>query len=80
MPKPPQRMEGKAENIDQTRESILAPTPTYKQDSKARTPKLVLPPHLDRLIDLPWTSDRSRQVDQWLWYTEQGFETVEGWR
>lgn len=80
MPKPPRRMGVTAENINQTRDSILTPTPTSKQDPKARSPKLLLPPHLDRLIDLPWTSKSSRQVDQWLWSTEQEFETVGGWR
>lgn len=80
MPKPPQRMEVKAQNIDETRDSILAPLPTSKQDTEARTPRKSLPSHLDRLIDLPWTSENSRQVDQWLWYTEQEFETVGGWR
>ena len=80
MPKPPRRMEVKAQNIDQTRDSILAPLPTSKQDTEARSPIQSLPLHLDRLINLPWTSDLRRQVDQWLWYIEQEIETVGGWQ
>ncbi len=38
----------------------------------------VLPPHLDKLLDLPWNPDASRQIDQWLWYTQQEFETAGG--
>ena len=80
MPKPPRRMEVKAQNIDETRDSILAPLPTSKQDTEARSPIQSLPPHLDRLINLPLTSVFRRQVDQWLWYIEPEFETVGGWQ
>ncbi len=69
-----------AQNIDETRESILALKPTTKQDTEARSPILPVPSHLDRLIGSPWTSENSRQVDQWLWYIEQEFETVGGWQ
>ncbi len=37
MPKPPRRMEVRAQNIDQNRESILAPLPTSTQAPKAHT-------------------------------------------
>lgn len=39
MPKPPFVVEVKARNIDETRESILAPLPTSKQDTEARSPQ-----------------------------------------
>ena len=80
MPKPPRLMEVKAQNIDETRESILALPPASTQAREARPPIQSLPPHLDRLINLPWTSDLRRQVDQWLWYIEPEFETVGGWQ
>ena len=80
MPKPPRRMEVKAQNIDETRESILALPPASTQAKEARSPIQSLPLHLDRLINLPWTSDLRRQVDQWLWYIEQEIETVGGWQ
>jgi hypothetical protein len=38
----------------------------------------LLPPHLDKLLDLPWTPNASRQVDLWLWYCQQEFETAGG--
>jgi len=38
----------------------------------------LLPPHLDRLLDSPWTPDHSRQIDLWLWYVQQEFELVGG--
>lgn len=44
MPKPPQRMEATARNIDETRESILAPAPTSTQAPEARSPHLSLHP------------------------------------
>lgn len=37
-----------------------------------------LPEHLDKLIDQPWTKDASRQLDWWLWYVQQEFETAGG--
>jgi hypothetical protein len=73
-------MEVNARNIDEIRESILAQPPASKQAREARPPIQSLPPHLDRLINLPWTSDLPWQVDQWLWYIEQEFETVGGWQ
>jgi hypothetical protein len=45
-----------------------------------RSPILPLPQHLDGLIGSPWTGENSRQVDRWLWYIEQEFETVGGWQ
>lgn len=36
------------------------------------------PERLDKLIDQPWTKDASRQIDWWLWYIQQEFETVGG--
>lgn len=38
----------------------------------------ILPEHLDKLIDSPWTSDASRQIDWWLWYVQQELETAGG--
>lgn len=37
-----------------------------------------LPEHLDKLIDSPWTPEASRQIDLWLWYVQQEFETGGG--
>ena len=37
-----------------------------------------LPPHLDKLLDLPWIPDYSRQIDWWLWYAQQEFKTAGG--
>ncbi|WP_146134109.1 hypothetical protein [Chlorogloea sp. CCALA 695] len=37
-----------------------------------------LPPHLDKLLDLPWNPDHSNQIDLWLWYVQQEFETTGG--
>lgn len=39
-------------------------------------PKLDLPAHVDRLLDLPWTPDANRLVDLRLWYSELEFEGV----
>ena len=38
----------------------------------------VLPEHLDKLIDQPWNAEASRQIDLWLWYVQQEFETTGG--
>lgn len=38
----------------------------------------VLPEHLDKLIDQPWTSEANRQIDWWLWRVQQEFETAGG--
>ena len=38
----------------------------------------VLPEHLDKLIDQPWNAEASRQIDLWLWYVQQEFETAGG--
>lgn len=37
-----------------------------------------LPERLDKLIDLPWTKEASREIDLWLWYTQQEFEMTGG--
>lgn len=36
-----------------------------------------LPDHLDRLLNLPWSSEASLAIDRWLWQWEQEFEGVE---
>lgn len=36
-----------------------------------------LPDHLDRLLDLPWTSEASLAIDRWLWWHQQEFEGVQ---
>lgn len=33
----------------------------------------LLPPHLDQLIDYPWSPEASREIDRFLWYLEQEF-------
>lgn len=38
----------------------------------------VLPPHLEELISKPWSPEANRQLDRWLWYTQQEFELVGG--
>lgn len=35
-----------------------------------------LPPHLDKLLDSPWSAASSIQVDYWLWYLAAEFEGV----
>ena len=55
--------------------SIFKSTPSEK-NFPATYP--VLPPHLDKLLDEAWTPEASRQVDLWLWYTQQEFETAGG--
>lgn len=67
----------KAQNIDETRDSILTPPFTTKQDPEARSP---IPPHLDALIDLPWNPQHNREIDLWLWYSQHEFELAGGSR
>jgi hypothetical protein len=37
-----------------------------------------LPPHLDELLDKPWSAQASRKLDLWLWYLSEEFEAVGG--
>lgn len=64
---------------------ILAQPSAPTQFSEARAPHLLpqallsensyppLPPHLDQLLNSPWTKEASIQVDLWLWYTNLEF-------
>lgn len=54
--------------------SVLSVQPDGTQPEESP----VLPEHLDKLLDLPWTLEASRQIDLWLWYTQQEFETDGG--
>lgn len=49
---------------------------TQTEESKEVRP--LLPEHLDKLLNEPWTADASRQIDLWLWYVQQEFEIVGG--
>ena len=48
------------------------------QQSSVSVQYPVLPEHLDKLIDQPWNAEASRQLDWWLWYVQQEFETAGG--
>ncbi len=40
------------------------------QQSSVSAQYPILPEHLDKLINSPWNSDASRQIDLWLWYVQ----------
>jgi hypothetical protein len=65
-----------ARNIDEETltPSIISPTSAQLQEI-ARSP---IPPHLDALIDLPWNPQHNREIDLWLWYSQQEFELAGG--
>ncbi len=81
MPKPPGAMEVKTRkyflNLIIPRSSASS---NYLQENSQDSPEInsVLPEHLDKSIDLPWTSENSRRIDLWLWYTQLEFELVGG--
>lgn len=62
--------------------SILPRSSAAAQYSEARSPRKptipALPQHLDALVDVPWNADASKQIDLWIWYTQQEFELLGG--
>lgn len=34
----------------------------------------ILPEHFDKLLNLDWTAENSRQIDLWTWYVSTEFE------
>ncbi|MBA2748562.1 MAG: hypothetical protein H0U45_07425 [Tatlockia sp.] len=75
MPKPPRAMgaETQTKNLNRI---VLRNSASLQYTAPIKSP--ALPPHLDKLLDEAWTSDASRQIDLWLWYVQQEFETVGG--
>ncbi len=72
MPSPPSNdRRGKARNINQNRDLILAQPSLSRQYQKARSP--LTPPHLSKLTNQPWTKENSLQLDWWLWYADLEF-------
>lgn len=79
MPKPPRRMEAKAEIIEQTAVSILTLVGTSKQDTKTQSrfsPPQKLqrspnpqPSYIDELTLQQWTKESSLKLYFWLLYS-----------
>jgi hypothetical protein len=89
MPKPPGTLEAETQKIflnlivlrnsasfKSLSRASQQPDRTQTEESKEARP--ALPEHLDKLLDLPWTSENSRQIDLWLWYVQQEFEMTGG--
>lgn len=36
-----------------------------------------LPPHLDGLLDHPWSLESSRRIDFWIWYCDHEFGGIQ---
>jgi len=75
MPKPPRAMgaETQTKNLNRI---VLRNSASLQDTAPIESP--LLPSHLDKLIDLPWNPENSRQVDLWLWYVQQEFQTTGG--
>lgn len=71
MPKPLGAMgaETQTKNLNRI---VLRNSASLQDTAPIKSP--VLPEHLDKLLDLPWSPEASRQIDLWLWYTQQEFE------
>jgi hypothetical protein len=75
MPKPLGAMgaETQTKNLNRI---VLRNSASLQDTAPIKSP--VLPEHLDKLLDLPWSPEASRQIDLWLWYTQQEFEMTGG--
>ena len=89
MPKPPRRMEAKAQNIEQTADSILPPrfastqdliqrSPNSSPQKSKRSPYPLPRPDIDELTKGEWTREKSLRLDWALWYLQQEFELEVG--
>lgn len=58
--------------------SQLSPSSILSEQSQQQTTVPPLPPHLDKLIDQPWSKEASLLVDSQLWYIQQEIELVGG--
>lgn len=76
----------RAEKRSKTYNSIVPQSSAVAQDRSphphpiSQQERSPLPPHLDELLDLPWTPEASGQLDRWQWYVEQEFELPGGAR
>ncbi len=75
MPKPPGAMgaETQTKNLNRI---VLRNSASLQDTAPIKSP--ALPEHLDKLLDEAWSPEGSRQIDLWLWYTQQEFEMTGG--
>lgn len=77
LPSSPSNRVDLAEDFQQGR-SPLSLLSILSERSPQQPTVPALPPNLDKLISEPWSPEANRQIDQFLWYTQQEFELVEG--
>ncbi len=65
---------------DPAERSPLPPNGFPERSPKQTQITPVLPEHLEKLLDSPWSPEASRQIDLWLWYIEREFELTGGAR
>lgn len=58
--------------------SPLSSSSILSEQSQQQTTVPPLPPHLDKLIDQPWSKEASLLLDRQLWHIQQEFELVGG--
>ena len=85
MPKPPEALGAETQTKNLNRivlrnfaqiKSLLRASQQPDRTQPEASP--VLPEHLDKLLDEPWTPEASRQIDLWSWYVQQEFEVLGG--
>lgn len=64
--------------LQQHGRSLLPTSSILSEQSQQQTTVPSLPPHLDKLIDQPWSKEASLLLDSWLWYIQREFELVGG--